>query len=437
MCDTMVASSIRTQYDFGLFAKNSDRPPNEAQYLNWISAESFPQEDSLKCTYIDIPQVSQTHPILLSRPFWMWGGEMGINQFGLAIGNESVFSKIPANKEPALLGMDLLRLALERARTASEAIDVITSLLERYGQGGNCVQEGHLYYHNSFLIADSQESWVLETIDKHWAARQINPVFSISNLLLLDSRWDLASEGLEEYAVKKGLAKSGKMVDLAADFSDLIYTTFADGRRRCERSRDLLDQDQGGLTVEDMAAILRDHRDKEDPRSGLSGADICMHAGLGPIRISQTTGSMIALLDPDNPLIFATGTAAPCTGIFKPFWVDAAPEMGKLPTGCYDPDTLFWSHERLHRVILRNYPDRLASYQEERDSLEQKFIQGAFSVHGAEKSVRKAYSEDCLLRAGEAEARWLKDIKKIPPKAIWTHELAWNGYNKKAGWVMD
>lgn len=34
------------------------------------------------------------------------------------------------------------RLALERASSAAEAVDVITSLLEAHGQGGPCEEEG-------------------------------------------------------------------------------------------------------------------------------------------------------------------------------------------------------------------------------------------------------------------------------------------------------
>lgn len=432
MCDTLIALPAATRYRSSLFAKNSDRPPNEAQYLDWIPAGSHQSEDSLACTYLEIPQVRNTHPLLLSRPYWMWGGEMGVNQHGLAIGNEAVFSKVPANKAPALLGMDLLRLALERAQTASQALDVIVSLLEAYGQGGNCVQEGQLYYHNSFLIADPAESWVLETIDRHWAAKQVNPIYSISNLLSLTDHWDRSSAGLEEYIIRMSLAKPGAGIDLAANFSDLIYTTFADGGRRCVRSRELMAQDQGDLSVQKMISILRDHREKEDPRPGLMGADICMHASLGPIRGSQTTGSLVVLLEADNPLIFATGTAAPCTGIFKPFWVDAIPDLGKLPGGRYDPESLYWSHEALHREVIRNYPERLASYQEERDALEEAFIKGAFDLQGADLSERKAYSQDCLRRAAEAQARWLERARKIPPKSVWLHQLAWKGFSRKA-----
>ena len=49
-----------------------------------------------------------------------------------------------------------------------------------------------------------------------------------------------------------------------------------------------------------MMTILRSHDSKIStnwsPDGALTGADVCMHAGFGPIRISQTTGSMVSVL---------------------------------------------------------------------------------------------------------------------------------------------
>ncbi|MGE0719525.1 MAG: carcinine hydrolase/isopenicillin-N N-acyltransferase family protein, partial [Alphaproteobacteria bacterium] len=165
MCDTMVALPPATAAGHVLFAKNSDRERNEAQVLEMFPRASHAPGTRLACTYIEIPQVAQTHAVLLSRPFWIWGAEMGANEHGVVIGNEAVYAASPPpSRTRALIGMDLLRLALERSTSAAEAVDVITGLLEAHGQGGSC---GHLeerFYDNSFIVADAREAFVVETI---------------------------------------------------------------------------------------------------------------------------------------------------------------------------------------------------------------------------------------------------------------------------------
>nr|XP_014429600.1 secernin-2 [Pelodiscus sinensis] len=94
-----------------------------------------------RCTYIEIEQAARTHAVILSRPAWLWGAEMGANEHGVCIGNEGVWTKEPLGEGEALLGMDLVRLGLERGRSAHEALQARTALLERYGQGGSCKEE--------------------------------------------------------------------------------------------------------------------------------------------------------------------------------------------------------------------------------------------------------------------------------------------------------
>lgn len=437
MCDTLIATRPATTTGIAVFGKNSDRPPNEGQHLAYFPAATNTAGSPLKCTYIEIPQAAKTNAVLLSKPYWMWGGEMGINEHGLVIGNEAVFSKIPANKQPALLGMDMLRAALERAREPLEAVHVIIGLLEKFGQGGNCVTDGeHLYYHNSFIIANADDAWVLETVDNQWAARQIKDVYSISNCLTLGNEYDLASPGLVDLAVKKGFSKSQSGFHLAKDYSDFLFTTFGKGRSRREITICALDEQKGRVTIQSMMATLRNHKHEAfDPQDTVTSVDVCMHAGFGPIRVSQSTASMVAYLDGNRPLVFATGTSAPCTSVFKPFWMDAASSLnfGAAP-GSKADSSLYWMHEKLHRATLLNYPERIKTYESDRAELEKRFIDGALQLHQSNAPARERaeFSQRCLDESLAAERDWLKRVESIPVRQKFLHAQAWKGFNKKA-----
>ena len=114
MCDTIGI----IKKDRALFGKNSDRSANEPQVIEFIEGHKT-NKNKVKLTYIEIDEVEEVYSILISRPTWMWGAEMGVNEFGVCIGNEAIFTK-KTNKKNSLIGMDLVRLGLERSKTAIE-----------------------------------------------------------------------------------------------------------------------------------------------------------------------------------------------------------------------------------------------------------------------------------------------------------------------------
>ena len=180
-CDTLVVLGSHTRDGHTIFAKNSDRPPTECQPLFTAPRTTHPPGATLRTQYLEIPQAAETLAVLGSRPWWLWGFEHGVNECRVAIGNEALHTR----EEPAetgLLGMDLIRLGLERGRTAAEAKRVITDHLERHGQGGSAAHGGSRRYHNSFIVADPAEAWVLETSGRHWVARRVRGHAAISNL---------------------------------------------------------------------------------------------------------------------------------------------------------------------------------------------------------------------------------------------------------------
>lgn len=289
MCDTLVALPSATADGSVIFAKNSDRPVGEAQSIRRYEGGSHPAGEKLSCTYIEIPQASTTAAVLLSQPDWMWGAEMGTNEHGLVIGNEAVWTRAPLGP-PALLGMDLVRLGLERAHSASEAVDVITRLLETHGQGGACAEgDPSFTYHNSFLVADSREAWVLETADREWVAERITSgTRNISNGLSIRSEYEKASENIH-----------GKNLDFAATFSDAPVQPEPSSRESWGQR--LMAEHEGQITPETMMDILSHHE-----------SGICMHGAFA------STASMVSRLTSDGTHEhWMTGAPHPCQTPFK------------------------------------------------------------------------------------------------------------------------
>lgn len=357
MCDTVVAITAEGV----LFAKNSDRDVNEAQCLEWHPRREYAADVYLRCTWIEIPQVRETCALLISRPFWMWGAEMGANEHGVVIGNEAVFTNQPY-APTGLTGMDLVRLALERADTAQRACETIVALLEEHGQGGGCGYENRRFtYHNSFLVADAGAAFVLETAGRHWSVAPVADVRAISN----------------------GLSIPG----FAQEHADPLRTRIAGCAIRRARSETLARQDP---TVAGMMRLLRDHGAPGAPPkySALTGALCapCVHAG-GLLTAVQTTGSWVAELRRDGARHWVTATSAPCTSLFKPVSVNDPSDTGPAP-GPHADDSLWWRHERLQRRIARD-PAAWTAYFAERDALEAAWLAApppaavAFAEHQA------------------------------------------------------
>ena len=266
MCDTFVALADTTLNGEVIFGKNSDRPVGEIQDVVVVPARTHSVEERVQCTYMTIPQVEKTLAVILSVPRWMWGAEMGANECGVVIGNEAVWTVEPYSNS-GLLGMDLVRLGLERGKTAIEALKIIVDLLEKYGQGGNCAEHFSMNYHNSFLIVDRAEAWVLETAGLYWVAERVTSgTRSISNNLSIRNAGTMRHPEVIEYATNKEWCKSEEDFDFAKLFSDSEVNDVPSPYSREGRVIELCQSNRGNFSVETAKSILRDHQ-----------GNVCMH----------------------------------------------------------------------------------------------------------------------------------------------------------------
>ncbi len=311
MCDTLCIVGP----DGTLFAKNSDRPPHEVQVVEGLERRAG--GGKLATQYLTLPDPG-AHALLVSRPAWLWGAEHGVNEFGVAIGNEKVWTIDDAKAAPpALLGMDLVRLALERARSADEALEHLTGLLEAYGQGGSGEQDHDEPYFSSFLIADPRCGWIVETSERTWAAKPVGDGGAISNRISLGTDWTVASRDVapgRDFQDWRDPNAPTAIADLRLDATRACVQTGTDSDPRR------------------LVATLRHHGEHAwgapgDPPSPTSpvptgvdeswnGVTVCMH-----LRDYQaTTASMVAELpaDPDTTTRAWIALGSPCASVYVP-----------------------------------------------------------------------------------------------------------------------
>ncbi len=428
-CDTWVALADATVTRMTILGKNSDRPQFDAQPLLFYPHRSWPEGTMIDLGRIQIPQAKETLATMGSSPYWCWGYEEGINEFGVAIGNEGQHTK-PLNaaiasfkksREPALgpTGMDLVRLALERGRTAREALDVITRLLETYGQFGS----GHPTdgvdgaYDNSFLIADPEEAYVLETAGTRWVARRFaRGTTSISNKLGITTAWDLASPDLVDHAVQQGwwLKSPGAPFDFETAYAG---ETPSDRRgqenalTRVSCSGRLLREKAGEITVRWMMHVARD-------RSSKPGIDN-----------EGTASSCVAALPAshDDLPVFWWCASRPGNGCYVPYFVHGSriPEIlsraGTFGRRIVPPDaaqrdafsenSYWWLAKDLSDKVEADWQTRNPIVRSEFDVLEDQFatslptvIKKAVALRHSGKSEEAAallddYSASCLNKA--------------------------------------
>jgi hypothetical protein len=281
MCDCLVALGAASRDGHTLFAKNSDRPPNEVQLLEWFEPRT---ESRTTTTYLHVDaHDGATLRFLGSRPSWMWGVEHGVNEAGVAVGNATIYTTLdPRGIPPALTGMDLVRLALERAATAVDAVFVMTELLERHGQGGSGHEGVNRPYWSSFLVADPRSAFVVETSGRDSAVEAVERTRATSNRTTIPS-------------FDRRHRHPRQPVDKLVD-------------PRLAASNDVLTREPVSLGA--LTRHLRSHAGGDD------GYTICMHVP----GVEATTASIIAELRSDGTPRVWTVQGSPCQHEFTRSW---------------------------------------------------------------------------------------------------------------------
>jgi secernin len=358
MCDSFAvdatASSDGASRGTVWFGKNSDREPAEAQVVEHVPARK--SRGRLALTHVEIDDADAAE-VVISRPTWMWGAEMGVNVHGVAVCNEALLVKgdLPPR---GITGMDIVRLALERGHSAKSAVDIIIDLVRTHGQGGRMFygttdSVARRRYSSAFLVVDATDMWVVETADRVAVAKRYVGVVALSNMPIIRTHMDITDESAIE-----SVRNDGRLIGGAFDFEGSYglpaLTALTGATQRRSMLTTLLTQ--APTDLQQAMAVLRTHGgDRSASPWRMNG--MCSHAGPWPTMMTaQTTASMIVRLRPNAPpRVWATGTSSPCLSVFKPISMGGVGPgfvQTKPSTERVDDESLFWRHERLHRRIV-------------------------------------------------------------------------------------
>ena len=315
MCDTFHVGPEYSENGKSYFAKNSDREPGEPQafYLAYPDKPSPEDIEKIneKPSYVstslqtlkkalEFLKGKEAVGALISSPSWLWGAEIGVNLKGVAIGNEAVFSlKKPENN--ALSGMDILRLALHFSKTAMEALDLIINLIAEFGQGGDGGWKHPLLYHNSFLIQDANEAYVLESWGREWSWERVKGSACLSNTYLNPK--ERTSSSLVSFKSKESF----------------IHQFFAKGEKRNKIKKRFLNDNKASINMQKIMVLLRNHNTPNNSIKNGMGS-ICIHTENTFVK-SETTASLIVEFG-NEPIVWFTGSPHPCLSLFKPLLLD-------------------------------------------------------------------------------------------------------------------
>ena len=371
---------------------------------------------------------------------------MGANEHGVVIGNEAVFTKVPHEKEPGLIGMDLLRLGLERAARPREAVDVITDLLAEHGQGGTCGHTHDLRYDNSFLVADPGEAWVLETAGREWAAQRVTSSRSISNAITIGAYVRPVLGRPRRPRRRAGLVPRTRGLRLRPLTTPTWSTPGSATHGGASAARPTGSPSEAGGSTWLRPSTCCATTGVTEPTPSTAGRrpkDPAVASSVRPCAPTPATDRCGSASPRGRGCLTWLRTARPRTGSppRRPRARRSSSRCGSR-AGCPTPEVglsgrttavpLWWAHEDLHRETLRDYAGRLPLYGAERDALESRLREQADAARSA--ADRSSCTQAAFAASAEAEARWLEVVRShdpmTTPRGLFAR--AWRSFDRSA-----
>jgi hypothetical protein len=333
--DMVTALAATTAAGETLFGAGARRPAGEPQAWRHEAARCHSPGQNLRISRLELPEARQTFALLGASDGGGWGLRFGLNEKGLAVGAATIALRLKPD-EAGLTGPELVRLALERAANACQAVEVIGDFVSRHGQ---CPEQPTDGAGNAFQIADAGEAFVLETCGSHWVMQQATPIRVVSGVCHVRQDWDRIAHGLADLAIRRGWwPENGSKLDFAAAFGSQ-GPNHAEDLHRWGRATLLLEQNRGLIDVPLLRRALAGHGPSGSGDAEMTGSTLVAHLSAAPGRLPLAwcafgpTGAGLAF--PLTPLAEFPRVFADDNGNGSPLWrqLDRWQTIGRKDAG--------------------------------------------------------------------------------------------------------
>ncbi len=373
-CTSLIVGKDATADGSVLLAHNEDLGGHAAHHLIVVPRKKHELGEAFKLySGGEIPQVKETYAYIASTIFDMdyVPGTLtsGINEYQVAIGNNVASSRkelVPPEKihKGGIIWTEFAQIALERTKTAREAVEIMGHLSEEYWLSAD---PGTM-----FVIADANEGWIIEIPrGGQWVAKRVPDdgyavianTFRIGEVDCEDEENFLCSKDLINFAVERGWydPASGEPFNFAKVYGNPRSLESVSNTRRHWRCESLLADFAPEVKLADVMSIMRDHLEGTE-------YDLTNKYETSPHRTRQrvicvlsTEVSMVAQLR--NWLPAEIGGVAwwalstPCTSVYIPWYMGIleVPYAYQIGTNEYDEESAYWAFNRLPNLVDAKY----------------------------------------------------------------------------------
>jgi len=407
-CSTIIVGRLASSDGAVMLAHNEDLQPNAAQHIVSVPhLKHKPGEVIVLWSGAKVPQVPETFAYTGTKIFEkrFIPGEVvtGINEHQVAVANNLAYQRDPVSDltKGRMIWTEFMQLALERARTAKEAVRIIGGSAQHYKLA---FDPGTM-----FGIIDPQEGWWMEVAQEgQWVAQRVPDrgyamranAYRIGIVRFDDPQNFLSSPDLVSYAVAKGWYDPATGGDFNfADVYGMESEANADeNTHRQARADQLLRPLLPTISVSGLMTLLRDHYEGTPwDHSGGPGKISPHKTDERTLCCEATVASSViqarGWLPPEIGGVCWIAMSTPCTGTYIPWYRGSTkiPQAYRTGRNISSPDSAYWAYRRLATLADKDYQSTIAVVRQGWSGFEKSVKQ---SQPALEEKARRLYAVD-------------------------------------------